>query len=279
MNESSDFETICNVWNRPNHVIFQMANVFFLMAFLATNSLYGMLYLRSCLAVASILFSIWGWIYLCQSDVILWNTIFATINAIHFVSIIRKLHLFVKFPKDVERVYRDLFQPMRVSRIAFKTLFLCRKEIQTIKTKEIYAIEGRTRDDKLTLLLSGKVAVIQRGQRLHELDSQQFLDSHQWFGFGFNKTYQVSIVALEESRLLVWNRDKLKLSISSDPYLQTVLDNILGKDVVKKLLLVTDSVGNQNTSAGERSKLIIPTHRAMDQLIKRSPINGNGLEI
>lgn len=44
--------------------------------------------------------------------------------------------------------------------------------------------------------------------------------------------------------MLVWHRDKLKLSISDDIFLQAVFDNILGKDVVKKLLLVSESSCN-----------------------------------
>lgn len=46
-------------------------------------------------------------------------------------------------------------------------------------------------------------------------------------------------MAMEESRVLIWHRDKLKLSIIGDPFLQTVFDHILGRDVVKKLMQVT----------------------------------------
>lgn len=44
---------------------------------------------------------------------------------------------------------------------------------------------------------------------------------------------------MEESRVLIWHRDKLKLSIINEPFLQTVFDHILGRDVVKKLMQVT----------------------------------------
>lgn len=46
-------------------------------------------------------------------------------------------------------------------------------------------------------------------------------------------------MAMEESRVLIWHRDKLRLSIIGDAFLQTVFDHILGKDVVKKLMQVT----------------------------------------
>lgn len=46
-------------------------------------------------------------------------------------------------------------------------------------------------------------------------------------------------MAMEDSRVLIWHRDKLKLSIMSEPFLETVFDHILGRDVVKKLMQVT----------------------------------------
>lgn len=51
--------------------------------------------------------------------------------------------------------------------------------------------------------------------------------------------FKVSIMAMEESRVLIWHRDKLKLSIMAEPFLQAVFDHILGRDVVKKLMQVT----------------------------------------
>lgn len=50
-------------------------------------------------------------------------------------------------------------------------------------------------------------------------------------------------MAMEESRVLIWHRDKLRLSIIGEPYLQTVFDHVLGKDVVKKLMQVTQVSG------------------------------------
>lgn len=43
---------------------------------------------------------------------------------------------------------------------------------------------------------------------------------------------------MEESRVLIWHRDKLRLTIITDQFLQAVFDHILGRDVVKKLMQV-----------------------------------------
>ncbi|RWS31268.1 popeye domain-containing protein 3-like protein, partial [Leptotrombidium deliense] len=169
----------------------------------------------------------------------------------------------------------DLFKPLKVSRNAFRKIYKCTREIQTLKAEDIYCIEGETLVDKLSLLLSGRLAVLKNGKTMHLIDAHQFIDSPEWFGVGSNDTYQVTIMALEECRVIIWHRDKLKLSIADEPYLQAVMDNILGKDVVKKLLFVTGTVGNNMTSncglnVNEHSKLIVPYHKAMDQVIKRN---------
>lgn len=274
----SQLFVVCSKWAPPNQVFFQLANTFLFFSYLAPTGLYGLLYLRSCLTIGSIFFALYGWIA-CSMDTLIWNVLFITINALYVVIIIFKIHPFIRFPHEVELVYRDLFQPLRVSRQSFRKIFQCTRPIETLKPHDVYCVEGVTQVDKLSLLVSGRVAVLRNGRTIHLIDSHQFLDSPEWFGVGSNDTYQVTIMALEESRLMTWHRDKLKLSICSEPYLQTVIDNVLGKDVVKKLLFVTESAGSNgctinstaNCAISEQSKLIVPIHhRAMDQVVKRN---------
>ena len=57
-----------------------------------------------------------------------------------------------------------------------------------------------------------------------------------WFFF----FVQISATALEETKILVWHRDKLKLILTmSDPFLKTVLDHVVARDVVRKLTQVS----------------------------------------
>ncbi|KOB75431.1 Blood vessel epicardial substance-like protein, partial [Operophtera brumata] len=74
---------------------------------------------------------------------------------------------------------------------------MCMRNVRHLKCHELYAHEKVTKVDSLSL---------------------------------------VSIMAMEESRVLVWHRDKLKLSIMSDAFLQSVFDHVLGRDVVHKLM-------------------------------------------
>ena len=50
--------------------------------------------------------------------------------------------------------------------------------------------------------------------------------------------FQVSATALEETKVLVWHRDKLKLTLMESPYLYTVFEHIIARDVVRKLAQV-----------------------------------------
>lgn len=151
--------------------------------------------------------------------------------------------------------YQNLFQPMGVSRYNFRRLYSYIRGVQSLKPKDIYALENQTSVDRLSLLLTGRISVSRGGVTCHIIDCYQFLESPEWFGMSTSDTYQVSFVALEESQVLVWNRDKLKLSISSDRYLQTILDHILGKDIVKKLMLSMD-IETQNVVTNEKTKLM-----------------------
>ena len=49
---------------------------------------------------------------------------------------------------------------------------------------------------------------------------------------------QISATALEETKVLVWHRDKLKLTLMERPYLHTVFEHIIARDVVRKLTQV-----------------------------------------
>ncbi|KAF6211397.1 hypothetical protein GE061_011909 [Apolygus lucorum] len=87
-----------------------------------------------------------------------------------------------------------------------------------------------------------RLVVSQNGRALHIVFPHQFLDSPEWFGVSTDEYFQVSVTAMEESRVLLWHRDKLKLSIITDQFLQAVFDHILGRDVVKKLLQVSETM-------------------------------------
>lgn len=94
-------------------------------------------------------------------------------------------------------------------------------------------------DLSLAFLLTRRFVVSQNQKALHIVFPHQFLDSPEYFGVSTDDYFQVSITAIDEAKVLIWHRDKLKLSIINDEFLQVVFDHILGRDVVKKLMQVS----------------------------------------
>uniref|UniRef100_T1JAS8 POPDC1-3 domain-containing protein n=1 Tax=Strigamia maritima TaxID=126957 RepID=T1JAS8_STRMM len=237
--DADSISPYCNAWSPTNHIFFQLANAFLFLSYLAPNGIYGILYLRSTLMIGCFFFSLWGYAIICALDTLIWNSLFVVINFIHFCILLFYLRP-VKFNKEIENLHRELFVPLKVSRQQFKKILGCIKEIRTIKHGEMYAVEKQTRVDKLSLVLSGRLVVSQCSKPLHIVGAHQFLDSPEWFGVSTDEFFQVTITALEESRIMVWNRDKLKLTINNESFLQAVFDHILGRDVVKKLMQVVN---------------------------------------
>ncbi|XP_042862155.1 popeye domain-containing protein 3-like isoform X3 [Penaeus japonicus] len=230
---------VCSDWLPINHIYFQLANIFLFLSYLAPNGIYGILYLRITLTIGCMFFALWGWVILCAFDTFLWNAIFVLINLVHVVVICYYLRP-VRFTPELEQVYRSLFQPLKVSRHQFKRVINCMKLIRYVKFQEIYAQEKITRVDSLSLVLSGRLVISQNGRALHIVSQHQFLDSPEWFGVSTDEFFQVSATAIEDSRVLIWHRDKLKLTIMGDQFLQAVFDHILGRDVVKKLMQIAE---------------------------------------
>ncbi|CAL4080185.1 unnamed protein product [Meganyctiphanes norvegica] len=236
---------VCSGWLPINHIYFQLANIFLFLSYLAPNGIYGILYLRITLTIGCLFFSLWGWLIMCAFDTFLWNIIFVIINFVHVIVICYYLRP-VRFTPELEQVYRSLFQPLKVSRHQFKRVIDCMKVIRYVKFQEIYAQEKITRVDSLSLVLSGRLVISQNGRALHIVSQHQFLDSPEWFGVSTDEFFQVSATAIEDSRVLIWHRDKLKLTIMGDQFLQAVFDHILGRDVVKKLMQVNESLSGMS---------------------------------
>ncbi|XP_026318800.1 blood vessel epicardial substance-like isoform X2 [Hyposmocoma kahamanoa] len=234
----------CSSWKPINHIFFQVTNACFLLAFLAPHTPSGLIWLRVCLVLGCAFSGFYAWVE-CNLDAVIWDCAFLVIN---FVYLAMHFYLLrpIKFHKEIEEVYIALFKPLRVSRRQFRRVLMCMRNVRHLKCHELYAHEKVTKVDSLSLVLSGKLVVSQNQRALHIVFPHHFLDSPEWFGVSTDEYFQVSIMAMEESRVLVWHRDKLKLSIMSDAFLQAVFDHILGRDVVHKLMQVSETMAVSN---------------------------------
>jgi len=104
----------------PQHVLFQLANVFLFLSYCTTN----ILALRLSLAGACLMFTLWGWVVLQVSvDTVIWNAGFVLVNLIQAGRILRDMFP-VKFDRDREEIYQRFFAPGKyfLQRAVFKQL-------------------------------------------------------------------------------------------------------------------------------------------------------------
>uniref|UniRef100_A0A034W9V1 Blood vessel epicardial substance n=1 Tax=Bactrocera dorsalis TaxID=27457 RepID=A0A034W9V1_BACDO len=265
----------CVIWERPHHLYYQLGNAFFLLAFLAPHGPFGALWLRALILIGCTLMAMYGYLVECKPDIVIWSGLFFIVNFIYLIIVLCRLRP-VRFDKEIEGVYASLFKPLRVTRHQFKKILSCMKLIRSLKYQEVYAQEKITKVDSLSLVLSGKLVVSQNQRALHIVFPHQFLDSPEWFGVSTDDYFQVSIMAMEESRVLIWHRDKLKLSIMAEPFLQSVFDHILGRDVVKKLMQVTQ-VSESIASNGFLPSGSYDDAEDKPMLIMKKSVEGHGL--
>ncbi|KAG1681968.1 Blood vessel epicardial substance-B [Nymphon striatum] len=183
---------------------------------------------------------LWGWLIFCSRDFAAWNALFAFINFVHLIVICTHILRPVKFSSVIEEAYHTLFKPLRASRQKFEKILKCKYEIKAFPRGTTYAIEDFTKIETLGLILRGRFKVSRHSKVLHTVSARSFLDAPEWFYATSNDYYQVSITAAEDSEVLIWNKDKLKLTVYGDKFLQTVLDHILSKDALGKLLCLSN---------------------------------------
>lgn len=93
----------CSKWRPINHIFFQVANIFFLMSFLAPHTDIGQIWLRVGLMMGCAFSGMWAWSVECYLDAVLWNSVFILINFVYF-SYQFYLMRPIKFHKEIEEV-------------------------------------------------------------------------------------------------------------------------------------------------------------------------------
>ncbi|CAG9825231.1 unnamed protein product [Phaedon cochleariae] len=167
----------CDYWKDPQHILYQLANFCFVLAYSSTCSKRGVLFMHCWLIFGLLLFSTWAWNVICAPDVFTWNFAFMLMNMAQVFHIVYQLRP-VKFDPELEEAYHVLFEPFKLSRLQFKRMVSADfAQIMSLHAGEAYAVQNLTRTDRLGLLLSGKVNVLSDNQFLHPILPCEFLDS------------------------------------------------------------------------------------------------------
>ncbi|XP_077294217.1 uncharacterized protein LOC143916840 [Arctopsyche grandis] len=227
----------CAKWVDAQQDLFQAANICFAVAFLIPKSFkQSILFMRALAAIGFLLLAAWAGTELCAPDVLAWNIVLVVVNSIHTILLIIRF-LPPALSLELTELYLRLFKPLKVSKKHFKELAR-EGRLLRLEPGEPYAIESITpADERLSILLKGKLKVSCEQTYLHVIQPHQFIDSPEWEANReqSDDVFQVTVIAEESSICLCWPRMRLERVLRYRPMLKIVLDSIIGKDITHKL--------------------------------------------
>ncbi|KAL4710529.1 hypothetical protein ACJJTC_008931, partial [Scirpophaga incertulas] len=239
----------CAKWTNAQQDLFQAANLCFAIAFLAPKSFkQSILVLRALAAAGAVLMGMWAGAEVCTPDVLAWSLALVLVNSIHTVFLIIRF-LPPALSLELTDLYLKLFKPLKVNKKHFQELT---REARIVRFEpgEAYAVEEVTpADERLSILLKGKMRVSCDETHLHYIQPYQFVDSPEWEANReqSDDVFQVTVVAEDLCTCICWPRMRLERVLRHRPALKVVLDCLIGKDITHKLYSVSEGLG---TGAG-----------------------------
>ncbi|EMP28991.1 Blood vessel epicardial substance [Chelonia mydas] len=255
-------ETACENWSEVHHLVFHVANICFAVGLVIPTTLnFHMIFLRGLLATAEVWVRSQEWdVHLAVASSSLMTCAYG--GFLHVGSVFRAcrpavpLHTSheyeeIKIEKEFSSLYKRMFQPLHVPPELFQRLTGQFCNIQTLKTGQAYAAEDKTSvDDRLSILLKGKMKVSYRGHFLHNIYPCAFIDSPEFRSTQMNRgeKFQVTITADDNCKFLCWSRERLTYFLESEPFLYEIFRYLIGKDITNKLYSLNDPTLNDKTS-------------------------------
>ncbi|KAJ8960862.1 hypothetical protein NQ318_020160 [Aromia moschata] len=249
-NGTADDESwsMCKEWTPAQHNLFQTANFFFAAAFLVPGSFkQSVLLVRALLSFGYCFLTIWGGVEVCAPDILLWNLVIVLLNATHTALLTWKF-LPPTLTLELTDLYLKVFKPLRKG--------------------DIYAVEDVSpADERLSILLKGRLRVTCDDTHLHFINTHQFVDSPEWEANHeqSDDVFQVTITAEEDSVYLCWPRMKLERVLRHRPMLKVIMDCIIGKDITQKLYALNEHLSglSDERERGKRKQWAKTNSRSM----------------
>ncbi|XP_029451199.1 blood vessel epicardial substance isoform X1 [Rhinatrema bivittatum] len=242
---------VCEHWREIHHLVFHLANICFAVGLVIPTTLsLHMILLRAMLCLGCTFFIIWTTLFRCALDIMIWNTVFLAVNLMHFVYLVYKRRP-IKIEKELKGVYKRMFEPLHVPPETFQRLTGQFCSIQSLKKGQIYAAEDKTSvDDRLSILLKGKMKVSYRGHFLHNIYPNAYVDSPEFRSTQMNRgeKFQVTITADDNCKFLCWSRERLTYFLESEPFLYEMFKYLIGRDITNKLYSLNDPTLNDKTA-------------------------------
>lgn len=234
---------VCEQWEETHHLLFHLGNLSLLLGLVIPTTLgLHMILLRLLLLTGCALFMVWAALYRCNLDVLVWNLVFLIVNFMHLFFLLYKRRP-IKIDRELRAVYKRMFEPLHVREALFQRLTGQFCTIQTLKKGMAYAVEDKTSvDERLSILIKGKMKVSYRGHFLHTIHTNSFIDSPEFRSTEMHRgeKFQVTIMAEENCKFLCWSRERLTYFLESDTFLNEVFRFLIGKDITNKLYSLND---------------------------------------
>ncbi|XP_064628543.1 blood vessel epicardial substance-like [Lineus longissimus] len=236
--ENETLSATCQAWVSSSDVLFQLAHLCFAVSFLAPNTYkYQVVFLRSLVALGNVLQFFWASMVTCFIDVLGWHMGFLFANLGYLI-----LLGYNMYPEKIHPALEPYFVHLKafnVDRTTFKE-FTSVGDVVTLTKGAIYATEHESVcKEKLSVLLHGRMKVTCKGVFLHFIEPMQFLDSPEYEACPPTSkethSFQVTIYAMEDSKLLTWSPKQFHQYLRTNPFIDALLTNLMGKDITVKL--------------------------------------------
>ncbi|GFR12330.1 blood vessel epicardial substance, partial [Trichonephila clavata] len=172
----------CEPWPATRHLLLQVAHFCLAAAFLLPTvgrpiAQFGT---RLLLTAGFLSAGAWAALHSCSGpDVLAWNATLLVANCAQAAYIVYR-RLPPRIAPELQELYLKVFAPLKVGKDQFRQL-VRHAHVEPLDEGEHYALEGVTgTDQRLAVLLSGKMKVTCEEILLHYLLPTEFVDSPEW---------------------------------------------------------------------------------------------------
>ncbi len=158
---------------------------------------------------------------------IFWNSFFMSLNCYHIFKIV-KGNRAVKLSDEELELYKLQF--MNLSLLEFSKLISI-ASWKNVRAGETFVSEGQVMTE-LSMIYNGHVEVWHAKNLVNELHDGQFIGEMSFLTDGIASA---SIIALHDTKLVVWKQKELKELMKRNPSLIYSLQSIMGEQMAKSL--------------------------------------------
>uniref|UniRef100_A0AAY5E9S4 POPDC1-3 domain-containing protein n=1 Tax=Electrophorus electricus TaxID=8005 RepID=A0AAY5E9S4_ELEEL len=248
--------TSCQDWEKSQHLLFHLGNLSLVVGLLIPTTIgLHMILLRLLLMTGLNA-------HCCATlDVMVWNVVFLLVNFVHLFFLLYKRRP-IKIDRELKSVYKRMFEPLHV---------FC-DHPGPLGKGQVYAAEDKTSvDERLSILLKGKMKVSYRGHFLHNIYTNAFIDSPEFRSTQMNRGEKFQ----ENCKFLCWSRERLTYFLESESFLNEVFRYLIGKDITNKLYSLNDpSLNDKAVKKMERQPSLCSQLSMMQMRKQHDPERG-----